>query len=107
MKGVAKYWPGGEIAAQAFIAGNDMLGLPETVQGAIAAVEKAIDEKKLSWDDINAKLNKVLHAKYHLGLFKWKPVDTTNLVNDLNGRTDEIRYRVARQTITVIKKKIA
>jgi hypothetical protein len=45
-----------------------MLCLPETVPGAIAAVEKAIDEKKLSWDDINAKLNKVLHAKYHLGL---------------------------------------
>jgi len=107
MKGVAKYWPGGEIAAQALIAGNDMLCLPETVPGAIAAVEKAIDDKKLSWDDINSKLKKVLHAKYHLGLYKWKPVDTTNLLTDLNGRTDEIRYRVARQTITIIKNKIA
>jgi beta-N-acetylhexosaminidase len=107
MKGVAKYWPGGEIAAQALIAGNDMLCLPETVPGAIAAVEKAIDGKKLSWDDINAKLKKVLHAKYHLGLYKWKPVDTTNLVNDLNARTDEIRYRVARQTITIVKNKVA
>ncbi len=106
MKGVAKYWPGGEIAAQALIAGNDMLCLPESVPGAIAAVEKAIDGKKLSWDDINAKLKKVLHAKYHLGLSKWNPVDTTNLVNDLNARTDEIRYRVARQTITFVKNKI-
>ena len=107
MKGVSKYWPGGEIAAQALIAGNDMLCLPETVPGAIAAVEKAIDEKKLSWDDIDAKLKKVLHAKYHLGLYKWKPIDTTNLLTDLNARTDEIRYRVARQTITIIKNKIA
>ena len=107
MKGVAKYWPGGEIAAQALIAGNDMLCLPESVPGAIAAVEKAIDEKKLSWDDINAKLKKVLHAKYHLGLYKWKPVDTTNLLKDLNARTDEIRYRVARQTITMVKNKVA
>ena len=47
MKGVAKYWPGGEIAAQALIAGNDMLCLPETVPGAIAAVEKAIERKKI------------------------------------------------------------
>jgi beta-glucosidase-like glycosyl hydrolase/CubicO group peptidase (beta-lactamase class C family) len=107
MKGVAKYWPGGEIAAQALIAGNDMLCLPETVPGAIAAVEKAIEGKKLSWDDINEKLKKVLHAKYHLGLYKWKPVDTTNLVKDLNARTDEIRYRVARQTITIVKNKVA
>jgi len=41
MKGVTKYWPGGEIAAQALIAGNDMLCLPETVPGAIAAVERS------------------------------------------------------------------
>ncbi len=107
MKGVAKYWPGGEVAAQALIAGNDMLCLPESVPGAIAAVEKAIGEKKLSWDDINEKLKKVLHAKYRLGLSKWKPVDTKNLLDDLNARTDEIRYRVARQTITVVKNKIA
>ncbi len=107
MKGVAKYWPGGEIAAQALIAGNDMLCLPESVPGAIAAVEKAIDNKKLSWDDINAKLKKVLHAKYHLGLYKWKSIDTTNLLKDLNAKTDEIRYRVARQTITIVKNKVA
>jgi beta-N-acetylhexosaminidase len=107
MKGVTKYWPGGEAAAQALMAGNDMLCLPESVPGAIAAVEKAIDEKKLSWDDINEKLKKVLHAKYRLGLYKWKPVDITNLVSDLNARTDEIRYRVARQTITVVKSKMA
>ena len=107
MKGVTKYWPGGEVAAQALIAGNDMLCLPESVPGAIAAVEKAIDEKKLSWNDINEKLKKVLHAKYRLGLSKWKPVDITNLVSDLNARTDEIRYRVARQTITVVKSKMA
>ena len=84
-----------------------MLCLPETVPGAIAAVEKAIDGKKLSWDDIDAKLKKVLHAKYHLGLYKWKPVDTTNLVSDLNARTDEIRYRAARQTITIVKNRVA
>jgi len=107
MKGVTKYWPGGEAAAQALIAGNDMLCLPESVPGAIDAVEKAINEKKLSWDDVNEKVKKVLHAKYHLGLYKWRPVDTTNLVTDLNARSDEIRYRVARQTITIIKNKIA
>src|SRR5262249_41089376 len=65
-----------------------------------------IEEKKISWDDINARLKKVLHAKYRLGLYKWRPVDTTNLVYDLNARTDEIRYRVARQTITMVKNKV-
>src|ERR1051326_7860093 len=88
MKGVAKYWPGGEAAVQALIAGNDMLCLPESVPDAIAAVEKAINEKRLNWDDIKVKVWKVLLAKYNLGLNQWKPIDTTNLVNDLNEKTD-------------------
>ncbi|HEY1872542.1 MAG TPA: glycoside hydrolase family 3 N-terminal domain-containing protein [Chitinophagaceae bacterium] len=106
MKGVAKYWPAGQAAAQALIAGNDMLCLPESVPDAISSVEKAIDDKDLSWDDINDRVKKVLHAKYKLGLSQWKPIDTTNLLHDLNAKTDEIRYRVARQTITVVKNKL-
>jgi len=106
MKGVSKFWPAGEAAVQALIAGNDMLCLPESVPDAIAAIEKAVNEKRISWDDINEKLKKVLHAKYRLGLYQWKPVDTTNLLSDLNARTDEIRYRVARQTITIVRNKV-
>jgi beta-N-acetylhexosaminidase len=106
MKGVSKYWPGGEAAVQALIAGNDMLCLPENVPDAIAAIGKAINDKRLRSEDIDTKVKKVLYAKYRLGLNKWRPVDTTNLLKDLNAKTDEIRYRVARQTITVVKNKI-
>ncbi len=102
MKGVAKYWPGGEAAVQALIAGNDMLCLPESVPDAIDAIKKAIDQKRLNWDDINNKVKKILLSKYDLGLNQWKPVDTTNLVNDLNQKTNAICYEVAKKTITVI-----
>src|SRR5436190_17434038 len=66
MKGVAKYWPGGEAAVQALIAGNDMLCLPESVPDAIAAINKAIDDKRLSWEDVDVKVKKLLNAKYRL-----------------------------------------
>src|SRR5258705_2036735 len=106
MKGVAKYFPGGTISVQALIAGNDMLCLPESVPGAIDAIKKAIEDKRLSWDDIYVRVKKVLAAKYKLGLNQWKLIDTTNLVRDLNAKTDEIRYRVARQTITLVRNKL-
>ena len=106
MKGVAKYWPGGEAAVQALVAGNDMLCLPESVPDAIAAISQAIEDKRLSWEDVDTKVKKVLNAKYQLGLNKWKAIDTLNLLKDLNARTEEIRYRVARETITVVKNKI-
>ncbi|HEY5968949.1 MAG TPA: serine hydrolase, partial [Chitinophagaceae bacterium] len=103
MKGVAKYFPGGVISVEALIAGNDMLCLPEDVGKAIDAIKKAIEEKRLSWDDVDAKVKKVLKAKFQLGLNQLKPIETTNLLRDLNSKTDAIRMKVAKETITVLK----
>ncbi|MEO5562876.1 MAG: glycoside hydrolase family 3 N-terminal domain-containing protein [Chitinophagaceae bacterium] len=103
MKGVAKYFPGGKISVEALIAGNDMLCLPESVPESIAAVKKAIRKKKLSWKAINGKVKKVLLAKYKLGLNENKPVVLDNLLNDLNAKTDEVRYEVAARTLTLLK----
>ncbi len=103
MKGVAKYFPGGVISVEALVAGNDMLCLPEDVGKAIDAIKDAIKEKKLNWDDINSKVKRVLKAKYQLGLNQVKPIETTNLLNDLNKKTDAIRLKVAKETITVLK----
>src|SRR5215203_2583154 len=102
MKGVSKYFPGGEAAVQALIAGNDMLCLPENVPAAIDAVKTAIKEKRLKWNDIDAKVKRVLLSKYQLGLNKSQFVDTTNLLADLNSKTDAIRKQVARNSVTVI-----
>ncbi|HLF45134.1 MAG TPA: glycoside hydrolase family 3 N-terminal domain-containing protein, partial [Chitinophagaceae bacterium] len=104
MKGVSKFFPSGEASVEALIAGNDMLCLPEDVGKAIDAIKKAIDENRLSWAEIDTKVKKVLSAKYQLGMSQMKPIDTSNLLADLNAKTDEIRKRVAKQSITVLKK---
>src|SRR5215204_6998737 len=103
MKGVAKYFPGGVISVEALIAGNDMLCLPEDAGKAIDAIKDAIGENKLSWNEIDAKVKKVLKAKYQLGLNQFKPIETTNLLRDLNAKTDAIRMKVAKETITLLK----
>jgi len=102
MKGVSKYFPAGEAAVQALIAGNDMLCLPEDVPTAIDAIETAIKKKRLKWKGIDEKVKRVLHAKYQLGLNHAQFVDTINLVADLNEKTDAIRAQVARNIITVM-----
>jgi beta-N-acetylhexosaminidase len=103
MKGVAKYFPGGTIAVEALIAGNEMLCLPESVKGTLKAVKEAIHHKKLSWSAIEQKVKKVLLAKYQLGLQNLQPIDTNNLTNDLNAKTDNIRKTVAQQSLTVLR----
>ena len=104
MKGVAKYFPGGTIAVEAIIAGNDMLCLPASVPETIEAVKKAIAEGRLTWEDIHVKLRKVLASKFILGLNQQKIIDTNNLLSDLNAKTDAIRKEVAEKTITILAK---
>jgi beta-N-acetylhexosaminidase len=105
MKGVSKYFPGGEAAVLALIAGNDMLCLPEDVPAAIDAIKAAVKQKRLKWKDIDAKVKKVLWAKYNLGLNHAQVIDTTNLLADLNAKTDDIRKQVARNSVTVMNNK--
>src|SRR5829696_1929502 len=53
MKGLTKYYGGGEASVEALVAGNDMLCLPENVEQSIDAIKKAIKDKRLSWNDID------------------------------------------------------
>lgn len=103
MKGVTKYFPGGTISVEALIAGNDMLCLPASVPESIEAIKKAINDGRLNWNDINAKVRKVLASKYALGLNQAQWVDTNNLLVQLNAKTDAIRYEAATKSITLLK----
>src|SRR5688572_4731050 len=105
MKGVAKFYGGGEASVLALIAGNDMLCLPEDVEESIEAVEKAIKKKRLSWEDIDKKVRRVLYSKYQLGLSKPQVINTENLLADLNKQTDYLRSRVAANVVTVMSNK--
>jgi len=103
MKGVSKYFPGGEIAAQSLIAGNDMLCLPEDVGTSIAKIKEAIENKKLTWNDVYEKCKKVLVYKYMYGVAKVQPINNTdNLTNDLNAGIDKMKKLVAQNAITVL-----
>jgi beta-glucosidase-like glycosyl hydrolase len=102
MKGVTKYYPGGEAAVQSIIAGNDMLCLPESVPQSIQAIKKAISEGRLTWMEVNNKCMRVLTAKYKYVFGKTGVVDTNNLVKDLNKSVAELRKQVAEKALTVL-----
>jgi beta-N-acetylhexosaminidase len=103
MKGVAKYYPDGEASREALIAGNDMLCLPGDIPGSIKKIRKAIRKRKLSWSDINEHVRKVLYAKYQYGLANWQPVDTANLVTDLNSKVPAMRRSIAKSALTLLR----
>ena len=102
MKGVSKFFPAGEAAVQAVIAGNDMLCLPENVPLAIDAIKQAIKDKKLKWKDIDVKVKRILAAKYALGLNQPQVIDTIDLLEDLNADTRTMLAQVARESVTLM-----
>ncbi|NCI47617.1 glycoside hydrolase family 3 N-terminal domain-containing protein [Sediminibacterium soli] len=104
MQGVAKFFPKGDASVMSLIAGNDMLCLPGDIPGSIQKVKEAIREGKLSWDDINARVKKVLLAKYHLGLNNLQSIQTENLLTDLNAQTDAIRKEISETALTLLNK---
>jgi CubicO group peptidase (beta-lactamase class C family) len=102
MKGVTKYFPGGEASVQALIAGNDMLCLPESVPQTIEAVKKAIAEGRLTWVQVNNKCIRVLEAKYQYVVGKTSAIDTANLIADLNKDIPLLRTQVAQKALTIL-----
>ncbi|QNA44453.1 glycoside hydrolase family 3 N-terminal domain-containing protein [Lacibacter sediminis] len=103
MQGVKKFYPDGAASVQSLIAGNDLLCLPSDIPAAIKKIKAAVKKKKLSWDDLNSRVHRVLMAKYLYGLGEVKPIDTNNLVNDLNGSTEAIRKLIAQRSVTLAR----
>lgn len=104
MKGVSKYYPAGQASAQSLIAGNDMLCLPEDIKGSIKKIRKAVRQKKIERDDLEARVKKVLLAKYNLGLNQLDSIKTGNITSDLNANTNEIKTLIAQNAITLLKR---
>lgn len=102
MKGVSDYFRNGTAAVEALRAGDDILLLPENVDDCVRQVRKAIAARQLSWASIDARVKKVLAAKYHAGLARLRPVETEHLTEDLNAGTMALVEDLYRRALTVL-----
>ena len=106
MKGAADYSSSAEIDLAAVLAGNDVLLIPQDVPATISLMKNSIQTGILSPERIDESVRKILLAKYKVGLHLYKPIDTLNLVKDLNTIEDEVLHReLVKNSITIIKNK--
>ena len=103
MKGVVKFFPNGEADVLGIIAGNDVLELSENSARAVRLIRKAIKQKRITWDQINASVRKVLYAKYWVGLNNYQPVNSFNVVADLNSTEVKLlNQELADASVTIL-----
>ncbi|WP_377509692.1 glycoside hydrolase family 3 protein [Pontibacter locisalis] len=103
MKGVTKYFEPGEAEARALIAGNDVLERLKNVPKAITAVKQAIAKGELTQEEIDRRCKRILTAKQWLGLDTYKPIDLTNLHQDLKPQiADSTNRALAEAAMTLL-----
>ena len=104
MKGAADFKEPGAIDLAAFEAGNDILLISENIPKSVLKIENAILQGKLTVQRLELSVRKILKAKYKVGLNNYKPIDTTNLIKDLNSLENDVLYEeVAENAITLLR----
>ncbi|RXP63533.1 beta-N-acetylglucosaminidase [Lutibacter sp. HS1-25] len=104
MKGASNYAQPGDIDLAAFLAGNDMLLIPENVPAAIEKIKNALVENILTEERLDFSVKKILKAKYWAGLNDYKPIELANLQQDLNAIQNELLHRkLLENAITLVK----
>ena len=104
MKGVSTRSSQEVVALQAFMAGNDVLLMPDDIPKVLVKLKEAADSGIISYDEINRRCMKILQAKYWLGLNHYKEIDTQNLIADLHKPNFELnRRKLVESAITVVK----
>ena len=104
MKGVTKHFEKGQTEAEAILAGNDVLLLPEDVLAAITTIEKYLTEGTIDTAQIDASVKRVLSAKYKVGLHSFKPLSLEGVYKDLHKPSALTnRAQLIKEAITLVK----
>jgi beta-glucosidase-like glycosyl hydrolase/CubicO group peptidase (beta-lactamase class C family) len=103
MSGVTKYFAPGEVDERAFLAGNDVLLFSQDVPLAIQKIKAAINSGAASEGDLEQRVKKILAAKYDVGLNHFCPINTANLVSDLNKYAAPLREAAAEGGVTLVR----
>ena len=105
MEGITKYFQPGDVDVRALLAGNDMLLFSQDVPVAIAKIQQAVADGKITPAELEQKVKKILEAKYDAGLANFKPINPTNITADINKATDNVRVKMAEAGVTLIRDK--
>lgn len=106
MKGASNYAKPGEVDLAAFVAGNDMLLIPEDVGAAVKMIKKALKKGVLSPQRLDRSVRKILRAKYLVGLHAYEPIPTEGLETDLLTVRDSVLHTtLVENSITLLQNK--
>ncbi len=104
MKGVTKHYKPGVVEAEALLAGNDVLLLPQDIAASFKAIKSYVASGKLSQAKIDESVRKVLRAKYRLNLRTSQQVSPVNLRGELTtDKAQTLKRRLIENALTMVR----
>ena len=104
MKGVSEFKKYKNISLGAFLAGNDILLIPENLEKDLKVFKRAYYKNIITEERLSLSVKKILKAKYKLGLNNYKPLDVDNLVSKINSISNDYLIRKSMEdAITLLK----
>ncbi len=105
MDGVRHGYSDGEIAVKALKAGNDILLMPHNLEAAVTAIKEALEQGRITAEDIHEKAKKILVNKYWAGLHKHPiPKDQEDIEKIINHDFhQELIRELYQEALTLLK----
>jgi beta-N-acetylhexosaminidase len=103
MKGVPKMVNGVRCEAEAFLAGVDIILMPDNLATAFRAIKKLVLDGTISPSRLDESVRRILKAKYTAGLHTQTYLSTQNVVGDLNNNEAvAVKTKIIENAITML-----
>jgi len=104
MKGVTKFYSPGQAALQAILAGNDMIVIPIDIPDVVACIKKAVADRTLSIQELDAHILRVLQVKERVGLHKNRFIDQALVRSVIDSdRAKKLKKILYQEAITAVR----
>ena len=102
MKGVTKHFAPGDADKEAFLAGNDIILLPENLSAGFESIKKGVLDNSIAPERLENSVKRILKAKYSLGLIEWNDIPNENILEDLNSNNSiALKQELLENAITL------
>ena len=92
------------IDVAAFLAGNDILLIPNDLKKAVKKMKRAFKQGQFTEERLAHSVKKILKAKYKVGLADFTPIPTKGIFEDINtARDDYLIHKSMGEAITLVK----
>lgn len=104
MKGVIKNYATGVADGMTALAGTDIIELSADTEKAILEIKKAVQLGKISLQELDWKVRKILAAKQWVGLAEYHPTPTANVLEELNTpKAQLLNRKLIEASLTLLK----